>query len=116
LASPAPAPEAELAKAIDGRVAGEPVSCINLREIGSTRIIEGTAILYTMRNGTVYVNRPTSGASALRRTDILVSDTHSGQLCSIDIVRLQDSTMQTLTGSVGLAKFIPYPRTKRSAS
>jgi hypothetical protein len=111
-----PAREAELAKAVEGRVAGQAVNCINLREISTSRIVDGTAIIYAMSNGTLYVNRPTSGASTLRRDDVLVSDTHSGQLCNIDIVRLQDSSTQTEAGFVGLAKFVPYPRADRSRS
>jgi hypothetical protein len=105
--------DAELAKAVAGRVAGEPVNCITLRDIKTSRIIDGLAIIYTMTNGTIYVNRPTSGASSLNTSDILVSDTHSGQLCSIDIVRLRDSALQTDSGSVGLGKFVPYPRADR---
>ena len=38
--------EARLAKALDGRIAGKPVSCINLHDIRSSEIIDSTAILY----------------------------------------------------------------------
>lgn len=104
--------EAELAKIIDGRVASPPVDCINQREIKTSRIINGLAIVYTMTNGTLYVNRP-SGAASLRRDDVLVTETHSSQLCSIDIVRLSDRTTQIQSGSVGLGKFVPYLREDR---
>ena len=114
-----PAPRAnsedELAKAIAGRVAGEPVDCIYLQKIDSSRIIDRLAIVYKMRDGTIYVNRP-AGASSLQRDDIMVTDTHSGQLCSIDIVRMQDSTTRFETGSLGLGKFVPYPRADRRPS
>src|ERR1700755_3582973 len=82
-AAPSSNREAQLSKAVAGRVAGEPVNCINLRDIKTSRIIDGLAIIYTTSNGTLYVNRPTTGASSLNPSDILVSDTHSGQLCNI---------------------------------
>ncbi|HEV2747493.1 MAG TPA: hypothetical protein VGW34_09380 [Allosphingosinicella sp.] len=99
--------EAELADAVEGRVAGEPVDCINLRNIRSSRIIDRTAILYEA-GGTLYVNRPRSGASSLDRWDVLVTDTHSSQLCRIDVVRLYDSAARMQTGFVFLGEFVPY--------
>jgi len=99
--------EAKLAKALEGRVAGAPVDCIQLRDIRSSQIIDGTAILYDT-GSTLYLNRPESGASWLHDDDVLVTDTHSSQLCSIDVVRLFDSASRTPDGSVGLGKFIPY--------
>src|SRR5690606_18601192 len=37
-------PAAQMAKALEGRTAGDPVRCLNLRDIRSTEIISGTAI------------------------------------------------------------------------
>ena len=102
--------EADLAKALAGRVAGEPVNCINLRDIRSSRIYDDTAIVYEVGK-VLYVNRP-SGATFLDRDDILVTDTHSSQLCSIDIVRLIDQGSRFQSGSVGLNKFVPYRKPK----
>jgi hypothetical protein len=104
--------EAKLAKALEGRVAGTPVDCIQLRDIRSSRIIDGTAILYDT-GSTLYLNRPASGASWLDDNDVLVTDTHSSQLCSIDVVRLFDSASRTPDGSVGLGNFIPYTKPKK---
>jgi hypothetical protein len=106
-------PDEQLARATAGRTAGAPVDCIQLHEISSSEIVSRTAILYRLNNGTVMVNRPASGANFLSRGDILVTDTHSPQLCSIDIVRLVDSGSRMPRGSVGLGKFIPYPRPHR---
>jgi hypothetical protein len=92
------------------------VDCIYQRDINSTQIIGRTAIVYKMNNGTIYVNRPDSGKTFLDRDDVMVTDTHSNQLCSIDIVRLLDSGSHFPSGTVGLGKFVPYPRTPRSAA
>lgn len=104
--------EEKLAKAIEGRIAGKPVSCINFRDIRSSRIISGTAIIYEGNNGTLYVNRPASGASTLRDGDALVTRTSLSQLCNVDIVRLLDTSSRFERGSVGLGEFVPYPRVK----
>ncbi len=107
-AAPAASGEDEIAKAISGRVAGKPTDCLYQRDIRSTRIIDRTAILYEMNNGTIYVNRPASGASFLNNNYALVTDTHSSQLCSIDIVRLYDFVSHFEAGSIGLGPFVPY--------
>lgn len=102
--------EAELAKAVAGRTAGAPVDCIMLRNIRSTRIIDRTAIVYEMTNGLFYVNRPKSGAESLDQNVVLVTDTRTPQLCSIDIVQLLDRSMLMQNGWVGLGDFVPYAR------
>jgi len=107
-------PDAQLARATAGRVAGAPIDCITLRDIRSSRIIDRTAIVYEMSGGRVYVNHPESGASSLDSNDILVTDTHSPQLCSIDIVRLVDNGSHFPSGSIGLGKFVPWTKTDRA--
>ena len=102
--------QAQLAKALDGRVVGAPVSCINQRAIRSSEIIDRSAILYRMDNGKLFLNTPTSGQRSLDRDDILVTKTHGSQLCSIDIVRLYDRSANFQTGFVGLGKFVPYTK------
>ena len=102
-------PEARIAKALEGRVAGKPVDCIMQRQIQSSEIFEKTAILYKV-GSTWYLNRPESGREFLDRDDVLVTNTHSSNLCSIDIVRLLDSGMHFQSGSLGLGKFVPYTK------
>lgn len=109
-------PEEQLAKATQGRIAGQPVDCIFLRDISSSEIVRGRAILYRLQNGTLMINYPDSGANFLSRGDVLVTDTHSSQLCSIDVVRLLDSGSHFPRGSVGLGKFVPYPRPRDTAA
>lgn len=103
-------PQAKLAKALEGRVAGKPVTCLNLRDIRSTRIVDNTAILYETGGGKIYVNTPRSGASSLRDGRVMVTDTRSSQLCSIDTVRLYDNGSRMEMGWVGLGDFVPYAK------
>lgn len=107
--------DAKLAKALEGRVAGEPVRCIDLRSIRSSTIIDKTAIIYEVGNK-LYVNRPAGGASSLGSDDVLVTKTSGSQLCNIDIVRLIDRTSHFPTGFVNLGDFVPYSKPAKTSS
>jgi hypothetical protein len=107
--------EQKLAQLLADRIPGKPVSCINLRDIRSSQIVDGTAIVYEGLGHRLYVNRPKSGADSLRSDDILVTKTWSGQLCSIDTVNLVDRASRFPHGFVGLGEFVPYARVKAEA-
>ena len=101
------APEAQLEKLLEGRVAGEPQDCISLSATNSSQIIDKTAIVY--RSGsTLWVNRPRSGAESLDNDDVLVTKLTGSQLCSIDTVELHDRMSHMYSGFVALGKFVPY--------
>jgi hypothetical protein len=104
-------PEAQLAKLLEGRVAGKPQDCISLYSAGSSQIIDKTAIVYKS-GGTYWVNRPRGGASSLDDDDILVTKTTGSQLCSIDPVQLHDRTSHMYSGFVSLGEFVPYRKPK----
>ncbi|MGE4302538.1 MAG: hypothetical protein AB7E24_00735 [Novosphingobium sp.] len=109
VAAPRLTPEQQLAKAIEGRVAGKPVDCIDPHFHSNTRIIEKTAIIYGSGR-TIYVNRP-DNANSLRDDDVLVTELRgSGQLCSVDVVKLHDRSGLWNRGFVSLGKFVPYTR------
>ena len=108
-------PESELARAIEGRVAGEPVDCIDLHRVRSSRVIPGIAIVYDA-GGVVYVNRPRNGADELNRWDAMVTRTPSTRLCSVDVVELVDQVSQTMTGVVFLGDFVPYRRIRTGSA
>ena len=107
--------EAELARALRGRVAGEPVDCIDLHRVRSSRIITDTAIIYDA-GGVVYVNRPRNGADELNQHDAMVTRLPSTRLCSVDVVRLVDQATQTMTGVVFLGDFVPYRRIRTGSA
>ena len=104
-------PEAQLARLLEGRVAGEPQNCISLATARSSQIIDKTAIVYRA-GSTLWVNRPRGGAESLDDDDILVTKTIGSQLCSIDAVELRDRTSHFYTGFVSLGEFVPYRRAK----
>lgn len=104
--------EAKLAKLLEGRVAGKPVDCINLRAMDNSEIIDGTAIVYKGPGGRLYVNRPRGGADWLRSDDVLVTKTLTAQLCKVDPVTLVDSLSRFPRGFVNLGDFVPYTKAK----
>ena len=109
-AKPNAGQEARLAKALAGRTAGDAVSCIRQHDIDSVDVFDDTALLYRMRGGDFYLNRPAGGAYSLRFDSILVTDTHSDQLCDVDTVHLVDRSSHINTGFVSLGKFVLYAK------
>jgi hypothetical protein len=103
--------EAKLARALEGRVAGEAVNCINLQRATSSQVIEKEAIVYRA-GGTLYVNRPRAGADSLGGWDVLLTRTFSSQLCSGDVVELVDPSTGHMNGLVFLGEFVPYKRAR----
>lgn len=107
-------PDAQLAKLLDGRVAGKPTDCISLNTARSSRIIEGKAIVYEV-GSRLYVNVPRSGADTLRDDDLLVTKTIGSQLCRMDAVNLVDRSARFPRGFVVLGDFVPYTKVKTAA-
>jgi hypothetical protein len=97
---PYPKGEAELAKMLEGRVAGKPVKCLSSSTLGQSTVIDKTAIVY--RSGSkLYVNRPRGGA-----------DLYGSQLCNVDKVDLVDRSSRMWSGFVVLGDFVPYTKVK----
>jgi hypothetical protein len=101
--------EAELAKALSGRVAGKPVRCLNLQQIQGTQIYDGTAIVYRTGRDTLYVNR-TRDPSFLRGDNITVSRLYGSQVCNLDSLRLLDRFTRFSSGFAVLGDFVPYTK------
>lgn len=104
--------EAKLAKMLEGRTAAPPLTCINPRSVDTVEIIDRTAIVYRMKSGLFYVNRPETGATSLDRDDTIVTRTIGAQLCRNDAVTLVDGGSRFPSGFISLGQFVPYPRAK----
>lgn len=98
--------EARLAKMLEGRTAGEPVSCLPEYQTSRLEVIEGVGLVYGAGK-TVYVARP-ADPDSLRWDDIVVINRTGGQLCHTDIIRTIDRLSGFTTGAVFLSKFVPY--------
>jgi hypothetical protein len=100
--------EAKLAKMLEGRTAGEPLSCIPGFAANRLEIIEGVALVYTLGD-TLYVAKPTQ-PDQLRRDDVLVVQRYTGQLCHTDVIRTVDRMGGFQTGVLFMEKFVPYKK------
>ncbi len=100
--------EAKLAKLLEGRVAGEPVNCVQTFPGTKVSIIDGTAIV-VRRPGVVYVNVPLHPED-LDEDDAMVTRTFGTRLCSSDQVTTRDRNAGHYTGNIFLGEFVPYRR------
>jgi hypothetical protein len=100
--------EAKLAQMLEGRTAGEPVSCINAMRANQLQVIEHVGLVYRAGD-TIYVARP-SDPRVLGRNDVLVIERFGSQLCKQDVVRTVDRHGGFMTGVVFLDGFVPYKR------
>lgn len=107
-AKPKMSGEEQLAKILEGRVAGEPVDCISLWDARNSRVIDKTAIVYDA-GSVIYVNRPYN-ADQLNDNDVMVHKTSTNELCGVDIITTHDNSQFFQTGVVSLGKFVPYRR------
>jgi hypothetical protein len=99
--------EQRLAKMLEGREAGKPVSCIPYSQTQDTTVIDKTAIVYRVGT-TLYVNRPTN-VDRLTDDDIMVTKLYSSQLCSVDTIQLHDRNANHMwNGFLALNEFVPY--------
>ena len=100
--------QARLAKMLEGRTAGESVSCIPVLRPNQFEVIEGVALVYDSGD-TLYVARPTD-PETLRRDDVVIVDRRTSQLCNTDVVRTVDRNSGYFTGVVFLGKLVPYKK------
>jgi hypothetical protein len=115
--SPSSAPlskgEQQLAKLLEGRVAGDPIDCMPpARNLPSTTI-PGTAIVYGRPgSGIIYVQR-TRNPDLIGRDTFLVSMVgQPTRLCQADPFNVVDRMLGLPIGAVVFDRFIPYTRIK----
>ena len=104
--------EAKLAKMLEGRVAGEPQSCINGTRLNNVSVIDGTAYVYG-RGRTIYVQR-TRNPESIDDRDIVVDVRNTTQICKVDSVTTVDRFLGFFTGVHFFEDFIPYTRVEDS--
>lgn len=102
--------EARLTKMLEGRTAGEPVTCIPAFNDNKLTVIEEVGLVYDAGD-VLYVSRPTT-PEQLSWSDIVVINRFGGQLCNTDVVRTVDRTGGYTTGVLFLKPFVPYRKSK----
>ncbi len=103
-------PDPKLAAALEGRVAGEPQSCIRLDQATGNEVFRD-AILYRASRGKFYVaEAPGCGSAGGHNDFILVQNVFGSQLCRGDIVRLVERSGGFGAGACAIRGFTPYTK------
>lgn len=100
--------EAQLARMLEGRTAGEPVKCVSALNSHRIQVLDHVGIVYDAGD-TIYVARATN-PKMLDSWDVPVIQRFGGQLCTNDIIRTVDRTGGYITGPLFLDDFVPYTR------
>ena len=95
-------------RALAGKVAGKPQSCLPLQRSNDMVVIDDNTIIY--RDGrTTYVNTPLGGCNNLGNGSYaLVTRSNGSQLCRGDISEVKDLTAGITVGSCALGDFVPF--------
>ncbi|TIX48889.1 hypothetical protein [Alteraurantiacibacter aquimixticola] len=100
--------EARLAEMIEGRVAGDPQSCITAIRSNRIQVIPYVGVVYDAGD-TIYVARATR-PERLRDWDVPIIERFGSQLCRQDVIRTVDRYSGFTTGALFLEDFVPYTK------
>ena len=92
---------------------GEPVNCIPLRSIRSTRVHDDRTIDFETNGRKVYRNVLPNSCPSLGFEERFLYKTSLSQLCSVDIITVLYSSPPTQGASCGLGKFQPVQLARR---
>jgi hypothetical protein len=99
----------ELGKALDGKAAGEPVTCVSMM-LGTNgpRAVTDEMLLYRVNRDLVYRNDLSGACTGISRGSTLVLKPTNNQYCRGDIAYSVDLTTGMRGGSCVLGSFVPY--------
>jgi hypothetical protein len=102
----------KLGKALAGRTAGQPVSCISNMRGSDMTVIDDYTILFK-EGGTIYVQKPHGGCYGLGNGSysLVTRIAGSNRLCNGQIGELVDRVSGYSFGSCVFDDFVPYRKT-----
>jgi hypothetical protein len=102
-----------LGKALAGRVAGKPVSCIAASWVNGPTIIDERTILYREGAGRrVWITHPRGRCVRLRDPATLITQIYGGNICRNDRFQLLESGSSIPSAFCRFDDFTPYDRVK----
>jgi hypothetical protein len=101
--------EADLARKLAGRTAGEPRDCVSASDSASL-VPRGRQALLYRRGDTLWVNRLAAECPGLGEMSQLILERHSGQYCRGDPFRAREPGMTIPGPTCILGRFTPYRR------
>jgi hypothetical protein len=93
---------------LEGKVPGEPVSCISTFRNSDLRALGDNTLIYRVNKDLVYRNTLSGPCNGLSMGDTLVMVRTSTQYCRGDLARVVNLQSNTQSGSCALGDFVPY--------
>lgn len=101
--------DADMARALEGRVAGAPQDCVSNTALQSPQIIDNDTILYT-QGGRVWRNELPTACPNLSPYNTMIVEVHGAQLCRNDRFRVIEPGANIPGPYCLLGQFTPYTR------
>ncbi|CAN5313737.1 hypothetical protein BH10PSE13_BH10PSE13_14470 [soil metagenome] len=99
----------ELAKALDGKAPGEPVTCVSrMLSTDGLRAVTDDLLLYRVNRNLTYRNDLSGSCSGISRGSTLVLKPTNDQYCRGDIAYAIDLSTGMRGASCVLGSFVPY--------
>ena len=108
LAQTATTSDAKRQLALQGKVIGEPISCLTTREIEDTDAVTDRVLLFHLKNGRTYRNDLPNACPRITRNGSAIAYVTTGRLCAIDIVQVNEPSTGFAYGGCQLGKFVRY--------
>lgn len=100
--------DAKFAELTQGRIAGEPRSCVSAMRSRDIEVIDHVGLSF--KDGdTLWIARA-SDPRSLSSFDVPIIERYGSQLCKQDLIRTVDRSSQFPTGVVFLGDFVPYTK------
>ncbi len=84
---------------------GKTTRCLRLVDIDQTRILDAQNILFTLRNGKLYISKLAHRCPGLSRDRAISYKLSVPELCDLDIITVIDTGLHQEVGSCGLGVF-----------
>lgn len=97
-----------LDKALAGKVAGAPQSCINREPQTNLSVISNNMLLYRVSRKLIYQNRLIGSCNGLTFGDTIIVRSYGSQMCRGDFATTANLQSGITTGACALGDFIPY--------
>ncbi len=106
--SPQERSDEKFAELTEGRVAGEPQSCVPALRGNRLQVVDYLGFIYE-QGDTLWISRVKNPRS-LGWDDIPIIERFGSQLCKQDVIRTVDRGSNFFTGVVFLEDFVPYTK------
>ncbi len=94
---------------------GKTARCLRLVDIDQTRILDAQNILFTLKNGKLYISKLAHRCPGLARDRAISYSLSVPELCDLDIITVIDTGLHQEIGSCGLGVFHQVEKVEHKA-